>query len=138
MTKATSPIRLQADLMDDATLTGERFHRSAAEQVEYWASIGQKVSKVLDPDTLLSISAGLMRVQVEPVYAQPLSPEDVFTHLESERAQGTLPQIVSNSPICYQQSLTHPGYLERINADGSATVGQFSHGEFKPLDEMTD
>jgi len=35
MAKAISPVRLQDDLMQAAKLTGERFHRSSAEQIEY-------------------------------------------------------------------------------------------------------
>ena len=53
--------------MQAAKLTGERFHRSAAEQIEYWADIGRKVSTVLDPDTLISITTGLAQVKVESV-----------------------------------------------------------------------
>ena len=45
--------------MQAAKLTGERFNRSTAEQTEYWADIGRKVSTVLDPDTLISITTGL-------------------------------------------------------------------------------
>ncbi|MCK5666750.1 MAG: hypothetical protein KAI17_24840, partial [Thiotrichaceae bacterium] len=39
MAKALSPVRLQDDLMKAAKLTGDRFHRSTAEQIEYWADI---------------------------------------------------------------------------------------------------
>ncbi len=41
MAKSASPIRLQEDLMQAAALTGERFHRSTAEQIEYWAEMVQ-------------------------------------------------------------------------------------------------
>ena len=46
MVKATLPIRLQEDLMQSATTAGQRMHRSAAEQVEYWASIERSVARV--------------------------------------------------------------------------------------------
>ncbi|MDO9469638.1 MAG: hypothetical protein Q7J23_02775, partial [Nitrosomonas sp.] len=62
MAKSASPIRLQENLMRAAALTGERFHRSTAEQIEYWAEIGCNMSKILDPDDLLSISAGLAKI----------------------------------------------------------------------------
>ena len=35
MAKAASPVRLQDELMQAATVTGARLHRSAAEQIEY-------------------------------------------------------------------------------------------------------
>ncbi|MCB1936185.1 MAG: hypothetical protein KDF59_09600, partial [Nitrosomonas sp.] len=37
MAKSASPIRLQEELMKAAELTASRFHRSTAEQIEYWA-----------------------------------------------------------------------------------------------------
>jgi hypothetical protein len=135
MPKAVSPVRLQKDLMQAATLTGARYHRSAAEQVEYWAHLGRQVSAVLDPDVLISISTGLARVKVEPVFGEPVNPDVVFHSLEAERRRGTLAQTVTDSAIKYQASLTHPGYLERIGQDGNITVGQFKNGEFISVTE---
>jgi len=137
MAKALSPVRLQDDLMQAAKLTGNRFHRSTAEQIEYWADIGRKVSKVLDPDTLISISTGLAQVKVEPIYGTPIDPDDVFNSLEAQRQQGTLTQAVTSSAIKYQSSLVHLGYLERIDQKGNVSVGQFKNGEFVTVDEFT-
>lgn len=129
MAKAASPVRLQQNLMQAATLAGERFHRSASEQVEYWADIGRRVSNVIDPDVLLSISAGLARVKVEPVLGKPIDPNAVFQSMEAERAHGTLAPAVTNSGVKYQASLSHPGHLERIQ-DGRVDIGQFKNGKF--------
>ena len=130
MPKSASPIRLQDDLMQAAALTAERFHRSTAEQIEYWADIGRRVSHLLDPDDMLSVAAGLARVRVEPVAAAPLDPDAVFLSLERERAQGTLSAAVTGSPVRYQASRTHPGCLERTDADGQVAVGRFDGGRF--------
>ena len=137
MAKALSPVRLQDDLMQAAKLTGERFHRSTAEQIEYWADIGRKVSTVLDPDTLISIATGLTLVKVEPIYGKPIDPDDVCNLLEAQRQQGTLTQAVTGSAIKYQSSLTQPGYLERIDQNGSVLVGQFENGEFVSAEEFS-
>ena len=130
MAKAASPVRLQRNLMQAAKLTGERFHRSTAEQIEYWADLGRKVSTVLDPDALISIVAGLAQVKVEPIHSKPIDPDEVFSSLESQQKQGILTQAVTNSAIKYQSSLTHPGYLEQIDQDGNVLVGQFKNGKF--------
>ena len=137
MAKAVSPVRLQNDLMQAAKLTGERFHRSTAEQIEYWADIGRKVSTVLDPDTLLSISIGLTQVKVEPIYGTPIDPDDVFHSLEAQKQQGTLTKVVTCSALKYQSSLAQPGYLERIDQNGNILVGQFKNGEFVSIDELS-
>ena len=131
MAKAASPIRLQDDLMQAANLTAKRFHRSAAEQIEYWAELGRSVSSTLDPDVLLSVVSGLTKIKVEPVHSPSVDPTDVFNALEQEREQGTLTNAVTQSSIKYQASTTHPGYLERIDADGT-TVGMFENGQFTP------
>jgi len=136
MAKALSPVRLQDDLMQAAKLTGERFHRSTAEQIEYWADIGRKVSAVLDPDTLISIATGLTQLKVEPIYGKPIDPDDVFNLLEVQRQQGSLTQAVTDSAIKYQSSLTQPGYLERIDQEGNIVVGQFKNGDFISADEL--
>ncbi len=135
MAKALSPVRLQDNLMKAAKLTGERFHRSTAEQIEYWADIGRKVSSVLDPDALLSVTTGLAQVKVEPIYGKPVDPDDVFNLLEAKRQQGSLTQEVTFNAVKYQSSLTQPGYLERIDQDGNIEVGQFINGEFISADK---
>jgi len=129
MVKAASPVRLQDDLMKSAKLAGELFHRSAAEQVEYWADIGRSVSKMIDPDKLISIRSGLSRINVEPIVVKSINPEHVFRNLEIKREDGTLAQQVTTNSFKYQVSLSHPGYLERIE-NGTITIGQFKNGEF--------
>ena len=134
MAKAASPIRLQADLMEAAALTGKRSHRSSAEQIEYWASIGRSVGKVLNPDAILAITTGLARVKVEPVIAGPIDPGQVFAALERDRKSGALAQSVSESTVRYQVSDSHPGQLEQIDSDGKITTGQFNQGVFTPVE----
>ena len=133
MTKASSPIRIQSDLMSNATVLGKLNHRSAAEQIEYWASIGQKVESVLDPETLLQIKAGLLRVKLEQVNAPPVSADWVFGNLDMKRSTGELAAEVSQNKVRYQASATHPGMLEQIDAKGKTRIGQFENGAFKPL-----
>lgn len=136
MAKAASPIRLQEDLMQAAALAGERFHRSTAEQIEYWAEIGRNVAHILDPDDLLSVSAGLAKITVESVYGEPINPAAVFQSLEVERNNGTLSQTVA-SGAKYQISLKYPGNLEQIQPDGRIRTGKFQGGEFIEMNEST-
>jgi hypothetical protein len=130
MAKASSPIRLQQDLMQQAESTARRFHRSTAEQIEYWAELGRSVSSTLDPDVLLSISAGLSRLQVKPVISGPVDPDGVFRDLEVQRDNGSLQRNITTSPVRYQASLKQPGQLERIDQKGEVVTGHFENGEF--------
>ena len=135
MPKAASPVRLQAELMQSATMAGRRQHRSAAEQIEYWASIGRSVSKIINQDTLLEISAGLVRLKIEPVVSLAIAPEEVFSDLERDRKTGRLEASVTTSSVRYQISTRHPGQLEQVLPDGRVIVGQFHNGVFTPLPE---
>jgi len=134
MPKSASPVRLREDLMQSASLAGSRHHRSATEQIEYWASLGRQVAGFVDPDTLLDVAAGLARLKVEPILAQPVSPEAVFAAVEADRGSGLLSQKVSTAAIRYQASRAHPGYLERIDRNGERTLGTFDDGVFTPCE----
>lgn len=134
MPKAASPVRLQRELMESAALIGARHHRSAAEQIEYWAALGRQVARVLDPDSLLDVAAGLTRLRLEPVAAPIVAPEQVFAALDADRVSGTLAQSVSMSAFRYQACISQPGHLEQIGPDGTRRVGTFRDGAFEPID----
>jgi len=126
---------LQAELMQVAESTAKRFHRSTAEQIEYWADLGRTVSSILDPDVLLAVASGLTVLKTEPVASAPVDPDAVFQSLEQDRKTGKLQSIVTSSAVRYQASIKHPGYLERIDPNGNITTGQFEHGLFIAKDE---
>jgi len=121
--------------MQSARLAASRHHRSAAEQIEYWASLGRQVAGFVDPDSLLDVAPGLARLEVAPILAQPVRPEAVFAAVEADRASGTLAEKVSTAAIRYQASRAHPGYLERIDHTGTRTLGTFHGGVFTPCDK---
>lgn len=138
MGKASSPVRLQNELMQAATIAGSRLHRSAAEQVEYWADLGRQISRFVDPDALLEVAAGLARLKVEPTVGQPVDPEAVFSAVEADRRSGVLAKQFMAGKTRYVMSETRPGYLEQINEQGVHTIGQFKNGEFIPFDGDAD
>jgi hypothetical protein len=137
MAKSASPVRLQEELMRSAALAGSLNQRSAAQQVEYWASLGRDVAGMLDPERLLEVKTGLARLKLEPVRAARVDPEQVVAALEVARGNGSLSASVSSAAVRYQASSRHPGYLERINSDGSRSTGSFSGGVFHPCDPTT-
>ena len=120
--------------MRSATLAGARHQRSAAQQIEYWASLGRAVSALLDPDGLLAVQAGLARLHVQPITVAPVPPEQVFAALEADRIGGGLAESVTSAPVRYQACISRAGYLERLGRDGSRSVGRFVDGEFLPCE----
>lgn len=136
MPKSPSPVRLQDELMRSAALVGALHQRSAAQQVEYWASLGRNVAGLLDPEQVLAVKSGLARLHVEPVRAAAVDPETVFASLEKARDNGTLAASVTTAQDRYQASVSHLGLLERISSDGSKTIGMFEDGVFRPCDPL--
>lgn len=57
MGKPASLIRSQAES------TAKRCHCSPAEKIQYWADLGRKVSRMLDPGVLLAITSGLTVIE---------------------------------------------------------------------------
>ena len=123
--------------MQSAALAGARQHRSAAEQIEYWAALGQQVAGVLDPDKLLDVASGLAALKVEPITAAAVVPEQVFAALEQQRRSGQLSQSVSGASLRYQASKAQPGLLEEIRPNGNRRLGRFCNGLFEPVGENT-
>ncbi|SMG67230.1 conserved hypothetical protein [methanotrophic bacterial endosymbiont of Bathymodiolus sp.] len=130
MAKAASPIRLQQELMQSATLAATLAHRSAAEQVEYWAFLGRSIAKTLNAESIIAIRSGLAQVKIENIKAPVIDPDTVFSALEEDRHSGLLAETITTSPVRYQASLSYPGQLEKITTDGEVTIGQFSNGTF--------
>lgn len=134
MPKASTPVRLQADLMERAVQAGARHHRSAAQQIEYWAALGQQVAGLVDPDSLLAVQCGVARLKVEPIQGAPVASQEVFAALDADRRSGVLAQAVTTAAVRYQASSQQPGLLERIGPDGSRVIGRFRDGVFQPLE----
>ena len=125
---ATAPIRLDKDLLADAATEAQRQKRTAPKQIEYWAELGQTLEGVLTREDLIQLREGLLRL--EPVNAAPVSADDVFANLENARRKGSLQQQVTQARAIYQASESHPGYLEKIQANGQILIGRFENGKF--------
>ena len=135
MAKASSPIRLESNLMSAATVASSSQHRSAAEQIEYWADIGRKVSDLIDPEALLAINAGLMKITLEETPEVNVDPSELFAALERDRDSGALSEAIAANSIRYQASSSQSGLLEQVHPNGQVLTGQFVNGEFVANDE---
>ena len=62
--------------------------------------------------------------------------DSVFSELESGRKNNTLKKGLTSSPIKYQMSETHEGYLEQINENGDVLIGLFEDSVFRPIDKL--
>ena len=136
MPKAHLPLRLEAQLVADAKLYGKPLHRSAAEQIEYWADIGRSIFRVVTPVNLMDNYTGVAKLKIETVVAAAINADDLFSELEGARKSGVLLDGITTSRVKYQSSIEHPGLLEQISGEGCVAIGQFENGEFKKLSGM--
>jgi len=134
MAKANSPIRVQNSLMQSAIAVGALMHRSAAEQIEYWAVLGQKLSNNISPESLLSVNAGLMKIKLEAVADVKIDFDDIMKTVENQTNSGLVTQSIASGKVKYQICQSYAdqanGLLEQIATDGSVKVGSFVNGEF--------
>ncbi len=131
MAKASSPVRLEASLMDAAGLTGSIEHRSAVQQVEHWASLGRMIERMVSPSNLTRVASGVSMINVSDIKGKAIDPDALFQALEVDRVAGKLSQKVTNSDsIRYQKSLSREGFLDQIHPDGTTVVGSFKSGIF--------
>lgn len=131
MAKASSPMRLEESLVQAARAAGSIEHRSAAEQIEFWADVGKRLSNHLSAMELMELKLGFAKLKVEPLADPAVNPDDLFAHVEAERCAGTLNQRITTSSVRYQASSRYPGKLERIGPDGEVAVGMFHNGVFE-------
>lgn len=132
MAKANSPIRLDQSLMEAAAAMAHLAHRSTAEQIEFWADIGRTLDHTIGTAALLALKTGGAHIKVEPVKSAYIDSGEVFAALDRDRVNGMLTQAVSTSQVRYQASLSHPGWLEQVHANGDRIIGRFTEGAFVP------
>ncbi len=123
MAKASSPVRLEASLMDAAGLTGSIEHRSAVQ--------GRMIERMVSPSNLTRVASGVSMINVSDIKGKAIDPDALFQALEVDRVAGKLSQKVTNSDsIRYQKSLSREGFLDQIHPDGTTVVGSFKSGIF--------
>jgi hypothetical protein len=119
------PVKLSDQLVLDARLTGEVSERSIAGQVEFWARLGRAVEGALRADQVLA----LKRVGDAQLVSKSL--EEVGTTQGRER----LSSVLQSRPYPHFEAAEgRPGFIVKIDADGTRTVGRFVQRVFTPAE----
>ncbi|MGC8548474.1 MAG: TA system antitoxin ParD family protein [Acidobacteriaceae bacterium] len=118
----SQPVKLSDPLVLDARLAGEAMERSIAGQVEFWARLGRSVESLLNGDQVLALS--------RRAAAQPLS--SLLESVEKPAGHKRLAAYLETQPFPrYRPCPGRPGWLERIEEDGTRTVGRFVNRKFE-------
>jgi len=133
----TVSLRIDKDLALQAEREARIQNRSKTKQLEYWAKIGKAMSSKLSIEDVFAVSQGLKTIKLEvspSVQSIPLSSDDIFNDLESDRGKGLLAENVTSAKIYYEASIKQPGYIDRVNSvTKRRQAGSFENGEFKVL-----
>ncbi len=132
---ATKSIRISEQLAFQAQAAGALQHRSAPNQLEYWATLGKMISSKINIEDALAILQGLKTIKIETLPSAPVDPDSVFDRLESDRAKGFTDKPVTGAPFFYEASLSRPGSIDKVDTKtGLRTTGQFKNGVFEAVD----
>lgn len=114
-------MKLSDALVLDARIAGQAQERSIAGQVEFWAKLGRSVESMLAGQQVLR----LLRSGGTGSLGESLS--SVETPAGRKRVEGVL--ALQPFPH-YKQDAGKPGFLVRIDEDGTETVGRFVNRVF--------
>lgn len=116
------PVKLSDALVLDARVTAERAERSIAGQIEFWARIGKAVEPFLSGNATRAL---------HKASDQPLS--ELLQTVGLPQGQERLSAYLQSQPFPHFEPATdRPGYLHRVEQDGTRTLGRFVNREFVP------
>lgn len=120
----SQPVKLSDALVLDARLTSEVAERSIAGQIEYWARLGRAVEPLLNSERILALrKSGDVQLF-----------SDLISSVDSSQGRKRVMEYLAQMPFPhYESAPDHPGYLVRIEEDGSRIVGRFVDREFQLL-----
>jgi ParD-like antitoxin of type II bacterial toxin-antitoxin system len=125
----SQPVKLSDSLVLDARLTAEIAQRSIAGQIEFWAGLGRAVEGLLRGREVLALR--------KADAARPLS--ECFETVDSPEGRQRVAEYLRTRPFPhYEAASEHPGFLLRIDSDGTRTVGRFVNRRFEPMPQTSD
>ena len=115
------PLRIDGNLIKEARASGEIFHRSIAQQLEHWATLGKALEAVL---TLSSVEK-LKKAK------EPINVDDLLANANSPAGKKrTLALLAKKKGPLYGTKPGQPEILLQYRADDSKVAGQMVNGEF--------
>ncbi len=116
------PVKLSDSLVLDARVVGESSQRSIAGQIEFWARLGRAVEPTLRTEEALRIKAlGDLR---------PLS--ECLELVDTKAGHARVRAVLASGPWPhFEPAKGRPGFIVRIEEDGTRTVGRFVNRAFR-------
>ena len=119
------PVKLSDDLVKDARQEAEAADRSLTSQIEHWARLGRKVERVLRYEDVLNLKRAGEAPPAPPARRAILA---ALRRIASGAARAELAATLRDGRTVYQDA--GDGRVERIERDGTRTVGHFVNRRF--------
>ena len=123
------PVKLSDALVMEARIAGEAMQRSIAGQVEFWASLGMRMERIMN-------GSQMMQTRQKSVAAE-LS--EGLESVNKPEGRARLAEYLASTP--FPHYTPHPEKARvffREDADGRVTEGRFVGREFVLLAEVKD
>jgi hypothetical protein len=125
----SQPVKLTDELVLDARMTAKVAERSIAGQIEFWAQLGRAIEPLLRGDKALALRRS--------GNARPLS--EALKNVDSEKGRARARNFLADQPFPhFEAAPDHPGFLIKIDEDGTRTLGRFVNREFQAESASTE
>lgn len=121
---STIPLRIDADLVNEARQSASVMDRTPTAQIEFWAKLGRVLEAVLSHDAVLLMKAAARVRDVDELLARANTPQG---------RQRALAEIARHKGPIYSSDRSRPGVIIETRSDGSRRRGKFVNRRFTPL-----
>lgn len=124
------PVKLSDDLVRDAREEAKAADRSITSQIEHWARLGRNVENVLRHEDVLSLKRASEK---DDALGPPPTRRAVLAALRRIASDGPRTELaatLTEGRTVYQAA--GEGRIERIERDGTRTVGRLINRRFTP------
>jgi hypothetical protein len=126
------PVKLSEDLVHDAREEAKAADRSITSQIEHWARLGRQVENLLRHEDVLNLKRADEHIEVPaPTRRAVLT---ALRRIAAGSARTELSAALMAGRTVYQDA--GEGRVERIERDGTRTVGRFVNRRFTPDDSQ--
>ena len=121
---STIPLRIDADLVNEARQSAAVMDRTPTAQIEFWAKLGRVLEAVLSHDAVVLMKTAARVRDVDELLARANTPQG---------RQRALAEIARHKGPVYSSDPSQPGVIVETRSDGSKRRGRFVNRRFTPL-----
>jgi len=124
------PVKLSDELVESAREEAANTDRSITSQIEHWVKIGRSVEKVLRHQDIKALKRAPTDLTLSASMRRAI--EAALVRAAGETEQRALAKRLKAGRTVYQNDPAGSGMLERIDANGTRSLGRFVNRQFVP------